>query len=79
MIPTLHARAIRTRQMELPLADLLIVDECHHATAHTWHRIIDAYPSRCRARPDGDAVQEGRAAGWATSSRRWSSALRSRR
>ena len=44
MIPTLHARAIRTRRMELPSADLLIVDECHHATAKTWRVIIEAYP-----------------------------------
>src|SRR5262249_57757977 len=27
-----------------PPADLLIVDECHHATAMTWRKIIESYP-----------------------------------
>lgn len=43
-LQTLHARAIRTDKLPLPKADLLVVDECHHATARTWHRIIEAYP-----------------------------------
>jgi DNA repair protein RadD len=43
-IQTLHARAIRTERMELPPADLVVVDECHHATAPTWRNILDAYP-----------------------------------
>jgi DNA repair protein RadD len=43
-IATLHARAIRTDRMELPPADLLIVDECHHCPAQTYRGIIDAYP-----------------------------------
>jgi DNA repair protein RadD len=43
-IATLHARAMRTRQMELPAADLVIVDEAHHATAESWARIIGGYP-----------------------------------
>lgn len=43
-IQTLDARAMRTRQMDLPPADLVVVDECHHATADSWRRIIDAYP-----------------------------------
>jgi DNA repair protein RadD len=44
MIPTLHARAMRSRQMELPRADLVVCDEAHHATAETWRRVIDSYP-----------------------------------
>jgi DNA repair protein RadD len=44
MVQTLHARAIRTRRLELPPADLVVVDECHHATARTWRRIVEAYP-----------------------------------
>jgi superfamily II DNA or RNA helicase len=30
--------------MELPPADLLIIDECHHCPAQTYRKIIDAYP-----------------------------------
>jgi superfamily II DNA or RNA helicase len=43
-IQTLHARAIRTDKMELPPADLLIIDEAHHCPAQTYQAIIDAYP-----------------------------------
>jgi DNA repair protein RadD len=43
-VQTLYARAIRGNRMELPPADLLVVDECHHATAETWRKIIEAYP-----------------------------------
>ena len=43
-VQTLSARAMRTRRMELPPADLLIVDECHHCPANTYRKIIDAYP-----------------------------------
>jgi superfamily II DNA or RNA helicase len=44
-VPTLHARAIRGHKLALPPADLLVVDECHHATASTWRTIINAYPN----------------------------------
>src|SRR5262245_11991492 len=43
-VQTLWVRAMRSDAMALPPADLLIVDECHHAAAHTWRRIFDAYP-----------------------------------
>ena len=43
-ICTLHARAVRCSGMELPPADLVIVDEAHHTPARTWRRLIDAYP-----------------------------------
>jgi DNA repair protein RadD len=43
-IQTLHARAVRSRKMELPPADIVIVDEAHHATAQSWRSIIKAYP-----------------------------------
>ena len=43
-IQTLHARAIRRETMDLPPADLVIVDECHHAPAQTYREIIDPYP-----------------------------------
>ena len=44
-IQTLYARAIRTDRMPLPPADLLIVDEAHHAPAATYKKIIGAYPN----------------------------------
>jgi DNA repair protein RadD len=43
-IQTLWARAMRTERMELPPADLLVVDECHHCPANTYRWIIDSYP-----------------------------------
>ena len=43
-IQTLWTRAIRTARMELPPADLVIVDECHHAPAQTYRKIIEGYP-----------------------------------
>jgi DNA repair protein RadD len=43
-IQTLHARAIRSSTMLMPLADLLIVDEAHHACATTYQKVIQAYP-----------------------------------
>jgi superfamily II DNA or RNA helicase len=43
-IQTLYARAIRGERMNLPPADLLIIDECHHAQAKTYKKIIEAYP-----------------------------------
>jgi DNA repair protein RadD len=44
-IQTLHARAIRSDRMALPPADLLIIDEAHHARAMTYQAVIDAYPN----------------------------------
>ena len=43
-VQTLWVRAMRSKAMTLPPADLLVVDECHHATARTWRKLIEAYP-----------------------------------
>ena len=43
-IQTLWARSQHTGKMDLPPADLLVIDECHHAPAKTYRKIIDAYP-----------------------------------
>lgn len=43
-ISTLWVRAVRSAAMQLPAADLLIIDECHHAPARTYQKIIAAYP-----------------------------------
>jgi DNA repair protein RadD len=44
-IATLYVRAIRSDRMQLPLADLVVIDEAHHAAASTYRKIIAAYPS----------------------------------
>ena len=44
-IQTLHARAIRSSRMEMPPADILFIDEGHHARAATYQATIDAYPN----------------------------------
>jgi DNA repair protein RadD len=43
-IQTLHARAIRGSAMEMPDADIVVIDEAHHARAETYQATIDAYP-----------------------------------
>jgi DNA repair protein RadD len=44
-IQTLHRRAIQSSIMELPDADILIVDECHHIRAKTYQALIHKYPN----------------------------------
>jgi DNA repair protein RadD len=44
-VQTLHARAIRAKSMEPPDADLVVIDECHHARAQTYQKIIEQYPN----------------------------------
>jgi superfamily II DNA or RNA helicase len=43
-IASLHARAIRSSAIDLPVADLVIIDEAHHCRARTYRRILEAYP-----------------------------------
>jgi superfamily II DNA or RNA helicase len=43
-IQTLHRRAVRSTAMEMPLADLVVVDETHHVRARSYREILDAYP-----------------------------------
>jgi DNA repair protein RadD len=44
-VQTMHARCIRTRTVELPEADIVIVDEAHHAPARTYQKILERYPN----------------------------------
>jgi superfamily II DNA or RNA helicase len=44
-IQTLWVRTMHTRTMDLPPADLLVIDECHHAPAETYRTVIAAYPN----------------------------------
>jgi superfamily II DNA or RNA helicase len=43
-IQTLWSRCMRG-STDLPHADLIFVDEAHHARSRTWQRTIEAYPS----------------------------------
>lgn len=42
-IQTLYARAFRSRQIELPPADIIFFDEAHHCPARTYVEIREAY------------------------------------
>jgi DNA repair protein RadD len=42
-IATLVARAIRGSAMSLPPADMIVIDECHHARARTYRKVVDRY------------------------------------
>lgn len=44
-VATLHARAVRSRAIEMPPADIVIVDEAHHVRARTYRAILDRYPA----------------------------------
>jgi superfamily II DNA or RNA helicase len=44
-IQTLWARAVRSAAMELPPADVLIIDEAHHTPARTYRKVIASYPN----------------------------------
>ena len=43
-VATLWVRAMRTKTMTLPPAQLIIVDEAHHTPARTYQKLIEAYP-----------------------------------
>ena len=43
-IQTLWTRAVVRKSEELPPADLLIIDEAHHARARTYRKLIEKYP-----------------------------------
>lgn len=44
-VQTLTARAIRGSAIELPHADLVIIDEAHHTPAETYRKIVEKYPT----------------------------------
>jgi superfamily II DNA or RNA helicase len=43
-IATIHTRAVRSTSIDLPVADLVVVDEAHHCRARTYQQLIAAYP-----------------------------------
>lgn len=44
-IQTLTARAIRSNRIELPPADLIVIDECHHCVAWSYRELVRRYPN----------------------------------
>ena len=42
-VDTLRARAISSKKMRLPNADIVIIDECHRSLSKTYRTIIDSY------------------------------------
>jgi DNA repair protein RadD len=44
-IATIHARAIRSNKLGLPEADVVVIDEAHHARAKTYAKLLQAYPN----------------------------------
>jgi DNA repair protein RadD len=42
------SRRTSTGKLEYPKADVVIVDECHHARAQTWLAALNAYPNARR-------------------------------
>jgi superfamily II DNA or RNA helicase len=43
-IQTLWVRGVQRESMELPKAELLVIDEAHHCPANTYSKIIETYP-----------------------------------
>lgn len=44
-VQTLHARAFRSKKIELAEFDLVIIDEAHHSRAMTYQQVVDAFPN----------------------------------
>ena len=42
-VDTLRARAITSKRMKLPEADIVIIDECHRSLSNTYRKIISEY------------------------------------
>ncbi len=55
-IQTLWRRALHAEKMQLPPADLLVIDEAHHSTAQTYQDDHRRLPGRHPARPHRHAM-----------------------
>ena len=62
-IDTLRARAINKKKMELPKADLIIIDEAHRSMSPTYLKLMEKYPkalvlglTATPVRGDGDGL-----------------------
>lgn len=45
-VDTLRARAISSKRMKLPEADIIIIDECHRTLSNTYRKIIKEYEGK---------------------------------
>ena len=45
-VDTLRARAISSKRMKLPEADIIIIDECHRTLSNTYRKIIQEYEGK---------------------------------
>jgi DNA repair protein RadD len=43
-VASLLVRSIKTDRVKLPIAHLVVIDEAHHAVAHSYRTIINAFP-----------------------------------
>lgn len=64
-VPVSMAQTLTRRLDRTPAPDLVVIDECHHATSETWARIIRAWPdawvlglTATPARTDGRGLGE---------------------
>lgn len=62
---TLWSRAVRSKKLDLPPADLIIADECHRSNSRTWRELLGKYPvstliglTATPARGDGRGLNE---------------------
>ena len=42
-VDTLRARAINSKKMQLPKADVIFIDECHRSLSNTYLKLIELY------------------------------------
>jgi DNA repair protein RadD len=43
-VATLFVRGVKSDAMPMPRADLIVIDEAHHAPANSYQKIVEAYP-----------------------------------
>jgi DNA repair protein RadD len=43
-VATLFVRGVKSDAMRMPPADLIVIDEAHHAPANSYQKIVEAYP-----------------------------------
>jgi len=43
-VATLFLRGVKSDAMAMPPADLIVIDEAHHAPANSYQKIVAAYP-----------------------------------
>jgi Rad3-related DNA helicase len=59
-VATLFVRGVKSDAMRMPPADLIVIDEAHHAPANSYQKIVEALPRRQDSRTHRDAVSRRR-------------------